>query len=225
MRASVPLFPVIGLAVGALTACLAWALSGVFPPGVLALALVAWLLAVSGGLHVDGLADTADGFLSARPRERALEIMKDSHVGTMGIVTVVLVLALKGAALASLPASALWRATLLAPVAGRCALVFEMIALPAARQGEGLGSLFLASRHRAEAAWAGLALVGTAWLAAGVAGLVAVGAAAVTVLLFSVFCYRRIGGVTGDTLGAACELAELAVVVAFSAPAVAGLVA
>jgi adenosylcobinamide-GDP ribazoletransferase len=217
MVRSVPFFPVIGLLVGGAAAGLAATLDGVFPPTVLAWLLVVWLAGVSGAFHLDGLADAADGLLSSRPRDRILEIMKDSRVGVMGVVVVVLVLGLKAAALASLASDVRWRAVLLMPVAGRCALVFQMALLPAARKEDGVGRLFLGKRSPFEWLWAGAVLAGVSWLTAAGAGLLCSGVSVGLVLLFALFCYRKVGGATGDTLGAGCELTEAACVVAMSA--------
>ncbi len=115
---SVPWFPAIGLLLGGAAAGLAWALSAA-PPMLAAAVLVVVLLSFSGCLHMDGLADTADGFLSSRPRERILEIMKDSHIGAMGVIAIVCLLLVKFAALAALPAGMLWPTVLLMPLAGR----------------------------------------------------------------------------------------------------------
>ena len=138
---SVPWFPVIGLLLGAIAAAAAWGLSFVAPPMVTAAVVVVLLLSFSGCLHADGLADSADGMLSSRPRERILEIMKDSHTGAMGVIAIACVLLLKFAALASLPAERLWPAVLLMPLAGRCAIVVQMSLLPYARP-DGLANVF-----------------------------------------------------------------------------------
>ena len=166
---------------------------------------------------MDGLSDTADGLLSARPRERALEIMRDSHVGAMGVIAIVCVLMLKFAAVASLPAAELWRTALLMPVAGRAALVVTIALLPYARPEGGLAAPFYRRRSMLAAVWAEVILLLTAWLVLDMAGLVAACASLAAVLIFSVYTWRRIGGATGDTLGAACEIAELVPAVAMAA--------
>ena len=205
---SAPFFPVVGLLIGLALAVLAWALSLILWPPIVSVLLVIALAAATAGLHLDGLSDTADGFLSSRPRERILEIMKDSHVGAMGVIAIVCVLLLKTAALMSMPAPGmLWRAVLLAPVAGRCAMVISMTLLPYARP-EGLGSVFYMHRSRWNAVWAAAFLAASGYAVAGAAGLIGAGAALAVVLVFAAQCRRKIGGATGDTLGAACELAE-----------------
>jgi adenosylcobinamide-GDP ribazoletransferase len=207
LAGSVPYFPLVGLLLGGGGAGLGLCLSYVAPPLLAAAVLVVAFVAFSGGLHMDGLSDTADGFLGSRVRERTLEIMKDSHVGAMGVLAIVCVVLVKWAALASVPGRDLWRAALLTPLAGRAVMVLHLAALPYARP-EGLGTVFYVRRHRADAAWAALVLFLTGGLVLGVRG-VAVGVASVAVAAgMAVVCFRRIGGVTGDTLGAVCEITE-----------------
>lgn len=156
---------------------------------------------------MDGLADTADGFFSSRRRERMLEIMKDSRSGPMGVMAVVSVIVLKCAALASTPTAFRWSVLFLTPLAGRCALVLQMSMLSYARTEGGLASVFSPKRWMIPMAVSVLAAV--SFLAAGLAGLTAAAASVAVTFLFSLWCRRKIGGFTGDTLGAACELAEL----------------
>ncbi len=221
LAGTIAFFPLIGVLIGAAAAGLAvalWLLFAAAPP-VASVLVVTALVAVSGGLHLDGLADTADGFFSSRPKERILEIMKDSHIGTFGTTAIFCVLALKVAALSGLPAAdgAVWRAVFLMPLAGRCAMVVSMRILPSTTPGAGLGSVFCENGSTIGMLWA-LTVLGTAgWLLLGNAGLLAGAAAVVVTLLFSAQCYRKIGGATGDTLGATCELAEAAVAVTLAA--------
>jgi len=207
---SVPFFPVVGVLIGALVSALAFGLGQVLPPLPAAVLIVIALLTVSGGLHLDGLSDTADGFLSSRKRDRMLEIMRDSHVGAMGVIAIVCVLLLKVAALASLPSETAWRCVFLMPLAGRCALVVSMAILPYARPEGGLATVFYGRRPKAEAVFSVAALAGAGWLLLGEAGLIAAAASLALVFLFAAYTRRKIGGATGDTLGAACELAEIA---------------
>ena len=203
-------FPLVGLSLGGLTV-LADAALGMLGCPVLARCVlsVAFLAALSGGLHLDGLADTADGFLSARPRERALEIMRDSHIGTMGVLALILVLGLKIAALAALEGPLRRHALLLAPLAGRCVLTAAMVALPYARGDGGLASVFLRSRRKVLILWAVLWFaVGAAAMAGPTVWFVWCLAALAASAAFSLWSLRRIGGFTGDTLGATGEIVE-----------------
>lgn len=209
LACSVGWFPLVGLLLGGTAAGAAFLLSMAAPPLVSAVVLVVLLMSFSGCLHLDGLADTADGFLSSRSRERILEIMKDSHVGAMGVIAIVGTLMLKFAALASAEGCELWAISLMMPLAGRCAIVVEMALLPNARP-DGMLSVFARGRPR----WSALAGVGllllVCCLASGWRGVVAWGASIGLALLFSAYVYRKIGGATGDTLGAACEIVEAA---------------
>jgi adenosylcobinamide-GDP ribazoletransferase len=172
---------------------------------------VLFLVICSAGLHMDGLADTADGLFSSRPRERILEIMRDSHIGTMGVLAIVAVLLLKVALLASLAGPQRWRLVLLAPIAGRCAMLLAMSLLSYARSGGGLATIFRSQGRRAAllSAWAIVVVFGAGWLCAGYRGVAIAAASVAVVLLFGWYTKRRIGGYTGDTLGATSELAEV----------------
>ena len=208
LRACIPWFPVVGLLLGMLAAAAAWGLGHGCPPLLLAALMPVLLLGFSGALHMDGLSDTADGFLSSRPRERILEIMKDSHVGAMGVIAIVCVLLLKFAAIASLPAERVWQTVLLMPLAGRCAIVLNMVLLSSARPG-GLGALFSSKRPWLSCIWAILLLFGVAWQLLHLRGIVAGAVVLLIATLFAYYCRRKIGGSTGDTFGAVCEITEM----------------
>jgi len=205
---SVPFFPVVGLLLGMIAAAFAWGLSLVAPVLVTAAVLVVALITFSGALHLDGLSDTADGMLSSRRRERILEIMKDSHVGAMGITAIVCLLLGKFAALASIPPHRLWPTVLLMPLAGRSAIVLHMAVLPYVRP-TGLGTVFCQRPLWPSAVWAAILLAAAGWVLLGVAGLAVWIACLAIALLLAAYFYRKIGGATGDTFGAVCELIEL----------------
>lgn len=211
----VPLFPVIGLFIGGLVGGCTYLTSGLVPPFVAVVMYVILLAIVHGGLHVDGLADTGDGFFSHRNTERILEIMRDTRIGTYGCLTVVSVLALKVAGLASLPASMWVKALFLAPVAGRCSMVLMLVMLPSARP-DGMGVLFKRGRSFWEVLWALSVLLLAAWFLLQWRGLAAVGAVLVLNVAFMLMCQSKIKGFTGDTLGALNELSEMITIVALS---------
>lgn len=211
---SVFYFPLVGLFLGAVYGGLAVGVVRLLPPWPTAILLVSAMAWFTGALHLDGLADTADGFFSSRPRDRMLQIMRDSHIGSMGVVALVLLLLFKAACIASLPPAWLPRVALLVPIAGRCAMVIHLSLLKYARD-EGLGKLYFDDRTRVELSWAILFLVLVSALAAGRVGLIG----ALGTLLFSViWCFyvrHKLGGGTGDTAGAASELAECLPALAF----------
>ena len=209
LAGSTPCFPLVGLLLGTIAAALAWTIAPYTPPMLSALTVVVVLMGSSGCLHLDGLSDTADGVLSSRSRERMLEIMRDSHAGAMGVIAIVCVVLAKFAALASIHPSLLWRAALLMPLAGRAAIVLHMALLPYVRP-EGLGKVFCRGRPwwSAVASVALLAAVG--WIVLDGRGLAVAASTVGVALILGVYFHRKLGGTTGDTFGAVCELAEAA---------------
>ena len=206
---SIPFFPVVGLGIGAAVALLDWGMGRIFPIGVTSVFAVILMIAASGALHTDGLADTADGFFSARPREQILAIMKDSRTGPMGVTAIVCVVVLKIALIASVAGPWRWWVLLMTPLAGRCALLVQISLLPYVRPEGGLAGIFHRNRSRGHALWALAVLLAVGYFAGCMPGLIAGGCAFLAALLFAAYSFRRIGGLTGDTLGAACELTEL----------------
>jgi adenosylcobinamide-GDP ribazoletransferase len=206
---ALPFFPVVGLLIGAAVALIDRGLGQIFPIGVTSVIAVILLIAVSGGLHIDGLADTADGFFSSRPRERILAIMKDSRTGPMGVAAIVSVVALKIALIASVAGPWRWWVLLMTPFAGRCSFLVHFTLLPYVRPEGGLAGIFHRNRSRGHAVWALVVLLAVGYLTGRLPGLIAAGAAFLAALLLAAYSFGRIGGLTGDTLGAACELVEL----------------
>jgi adenosylcobinamide-GDP ribazoletransferase len=214
---SVPFFPVVGLLIGLSAAGICVALNGVFPKSVFSVVLVGWLAVTHGGLHLDGLGDTADGFLSPNKKERVLEIMRDSRLGVFGCLAIWGGLALKSAAVFSMAEEVCIKALIFAPLAARSIMVTMLGVLPPVHSN-GLGRLFSPRRKAWESVWAITVMMGAGWVAAGFAGFI-VGSAVITVTVAFVFtCRKRIGGFTGDTIGAAGEIAETAALLAFSSP-------
>ena len=211
-------FPLVGLFVGAVAGTILWAASAVFPPAVAVGLSIGASVLLTGGFHEDGLADTADALGGAVSGERALEIMKDSRIGTYGALALVIVLGLKAAVLtAMLPALAV-PALLLAHTASRAAAVVLIRVLPYAGDIAHAKAKPLAQRVSGAGvvvAFATVLVVG-AVLAARVQshGLLVVTSLALLVVgtVWSVrWLRRRLGGYTGDTLGATQQVTELLV--------------
>lgn len=203
-------FPLVGLLLGAIGGLVFLMLEHLCGTPLAALFSVLALALLTGGFHLDGLADTCDGVFSARNRERMLEIMRDSRLGThgglglifvlLGKVLVVNELALRGGAM--LPALAC------ACAAGRSACVLLMYRQRYARE-QGLGNLFIGKITGRQC---GIALALGALLCALLLqgpGLIAFALTLVIVYLLGLALKRTLGGQTGDTLGAAIELGEL----------------
>jgi adenosylcobinamide-GDP ribazoletransferase len=217
-------FPLVGAFVGALGALVLCAASLVFPSAVaVGLSMVATVL-LTGAFHEDGLADTCDALGGAVSRERALEIMKDSRIGTYGALGLLLVLGLKAATLVALPPAWAMAALLLAHTVSRAAAVALIRLLPYAGDVSQAKAKPLAERISTGGllvglAWAvmvGLALI--AWQAGWWPMVVtAWGVAALGAWVCGRWFVRRLGGITGDTLGATQQLTELAVLLGWLA--------
>jgi adenosylcobinamide-GDP ribazoletransferase len=205
---SVVWFPLVGAALGAVLFAAARALTGHLAPGVLAVALVALHGVTSGGLHLDGLADTFDAWGGGRgQRARMLEIMRDSRIGAHGAAALALLLAGKIFAVVDLLSRGVLWPLLAAPAVARWAVVPLIVLFRYARPS-GLGSAFQERRRRIDVLAATLLVAPLPyWFGAGAlrAGALALAAA----LLVAVAINRRLGGLTGDVYGAAIEIAEL----------------
>ena len=204
-----PFFPVVGLLIGIIIAAFDHVMGFMLPLLPASVMTAIAMTAISGGLHMDGLADTADGFFSARPRARILEIMRDSRTGVMGVLAVVFVIVLKVSVLISLPPPFRPGIIVLMPLAGRCSFVVMMTALPYVRREGGLATAFGVGKSWLNVLWTSAFLLAAGWLAGRWMGLAASFSALLMAALFSVYCFRKIGGYTGDTLGAGCELTEI----------------
>jgi len=209
-------FPLVGACVGMLAAGVLWVAGWVFPAEVaLGLSMAATVL-LTGAFHEDGLADTCDALGGTVSRERALEIMKDSRIGSYGAVGLLLVLGLKAAALAALPLEWAVPALVLGHTASRAAAVSLIRFMPYAGDVDLAKAKPLARRIST----AGL-LVAFGWVAlvcglivacspgSWVAVLLALALAGVGTLACARWFRRRLGGITGDTLGATQQLTEL----------------
>ncbi|MBQ9337035.1 MAG: adenosylcobinamide-GDP ribazoletransferase [Lentisphaeria bacterium] len=201
-------FPLIGLLIGALLAAAGAGLQRIFPPVVCAALLTFLSEFPTRAFHLDGLADTADGFLSSRPRERILEIMHDSRIGTMGVLAIVFWGLVKFAAFTVLPGKLIPAALLLMSLNGRCVMVYHLMCCKYARPS-GLGRLVFERRPTAAVLLSVLCSAGLAWALLPPTGLVLPGVMLVFGVVWSLYTRRKIGGGTGDTLGAAEELAEV----------------
>jgi len=203
-------FPVVGALIGGASAGVAWALSMAFPTTIAALGAVATASVLTGTLHIDGLADTADGYGAANAA-RALQIMRDHAVGSYGLVAVFFDLAIKTAATAALigkPGGLLFLVA--AGALSRSAGVVIGALAPHARAEEGLGTL-LAGLPRPLPVLVAVLGTAIAVLCVRLPGLAAAGLVALAGVVWAWHCSRRLGGVTGDTLGAASEGSEVIV--------------
>jgi len=210
LAASMAWYPVVGLLLGGVLALTAWLLSGVVAQVVLDALLIVMLVALTRGLHQDGLADTLDGWAGGRTPDERLAIMRDGRIGAIGATGLFLALGLRYAGLAALPEPDRLPILLCMPAVGRWAMVVGAVAVPYARADGGLAESFLQNLKTPHV------LIATAWLAAAlvfaigpVGAVVGLSLTALVARAVSAHSRRLCGGVTGDTLGATNEVAEI----------------
>ena len=202
----VPFFPIVGLMLGGLVAVFDFIAMQLWIPPVVAVLDVVLLIIMTGAFHLDGLGDAADGLLGQRSREKALAIMKDSRIGTMGLVTIVSVLAIKWGGIAGLD-SHRTLLLILVPAYARGGMIFGIRFLEYGRPDGGTGLDFFKEKLGNSAFWGMIlpvmlsVLLGwkAVWLNAGF-----------LILSVSLLYYyrKRIGCITGDMLGAIAEITE-----------------
>ncbi len=205
-------FPWVGALLG-LAFWGAWtALTKILPGPAAAALLLAFTVWITGGLHLDGLADTADGLGGGRTPVEALRIMKDSRVGAFGVISLIVALVLKFAlflSFATTPGGT--GALLLYPVISRWGMVLLAYLSPYARPEGGLGQAMTLGVSRRVAACASLSAGALSFAFLGVPGLALFGVAGLAVWLGSLSFQKRLGGITGDVLGATNEVLEVLV--------------
>ncbi|MBM9511492.1 adenosylcobinamide-GDP ribazoletransferase [Desulfogranum marinum] len=210
--------PIVGFLVGLPAAVLLYLCFPYFGGEVSTFLALIVLITVTGGLHLDGMGDSADGLFCYRSKERVLEIMRDSTLGTNGVVAVVLTILLKFITLKNIPLAGSVTALLCAPVLGRMAITWHTTVASYAREQSGMGSFTdrvgLPQALTATVCsllltsivfyFTGMSLVSAIWslvILHGIAIALAVG--------FAFYLQHRIGGITGDTIGATIELSEM----------------
>lgn len=209
---SLAFFPLVGGLLGLSLAGAGWALDRGLPDSAVSALVVALMLLLTGGLHVDGLADTCDGLGARGSVEERWRVMSDSRVGGYAVMGALSVLLLKYAALSASPDDARAVALVVGPVAGRWAMTFAATVYPYAKPS-GLGHSFAAGARKGALAAATVLALGACLLAAPVEGAAAAGCALVMALGLGCLLSRRFGGLTGDNYGAVNEAVEVAVFV------------
>ena len=210
-------WPLVGGLIGALAALGASvALALELTPGVVAAMTLALIAMLTGGLHEDGLSDSADGLFGGWTRERRLEIMKDSRIGSYGMLALMLVTLARWSALTTILAhDAQWAALIATGALSRAPMAVIMAVLPNAR-GTGLSHATGRPTVAVVVVGAGSAVVIALILAKGTA-VAMIGLTAAAVVALALSAHRRIGGQTGDILGAAQQLGDAACLAALAA--------
>jgi cobalamin 5'-phosphate synthase/cobalamin synthase len=206
---SLALFPLIGALIGALLGGIGLWLDSILPAGPIAALLIAGGALITGGFHLDGLMDTADGLFGARSREQRLTIMRDSRVGAFGVIAGVIAILGQFACLSEITGHARLLALVVAATMSRWTMLMALTIFPAARTS-GAGATFHAAATRA-AGIAGTLFAVLVALVSGQFGVIALAFSAVAVLGCGQLLTRRLGGLTGDCYGAIAVVTETVV--------------
>jgi len=202
-------FPVVGMIIGLMLALLYFVISPQIPEITVSMILVVALVVITRALHIDAVADTFDGLLGGRDKDSILMIMKDSRVGSFGVVAIVAIVGLKLSLLASVTVEMMIGALIAFPVIGRWSACYAMVTQPYARAGGGLGASFVEGAGRFELIWASVITIIIAFVALKLIAIPVLIAALAFTLVYIRLVKKKIGGMTGDTLGALIEMAEV----------------
>ncbi len=206
-------FPLIGVVIGGLVALAYTGLTLILSSQLAAALSVALWILLTGGLHMDGLADCCDGMFHASSPERRLEIMKDPRLGAFGAAGMILMIVLKISALASLPVRTIWIALPLAASLARWMLLWAALASPA--RPDGLGAAFQKGLRPMVIALGAIYPLAFCFFA-GLRGGIAILLAASITFAITRLARARLGGMIGDVLGCLVEVVELATLIAFA---------
>jgi adenosylcobinamide-GDP ribazoletransferase len=206
---SMAFFPLVGLVIGLLLALGYYLLSFLFSKSLVLWLTIGLLALLTRGLHLDGFADTMDGLGSGGPREKTLEVMRDSRIGAFGVIGLILLIGAKYLSLDQLAEQSIPRALILMAVLGRNSMVLVCYRSPYARDGEGLGKPFSENLGLREIALSLISSFGIGLLLIGVKGIVVFFGIGLFSLGYRYFFVKKLSGVTGDILGAANEMSEL----------------
>ena len=204
-------YPFVGLIIGGIT-WLAWkgTMLVLHPIVASVIVLIVWI-ALTGGLHLDGLADCCDGLLASATPERRLEIMKDPRLGAFGVIGLILILFLKAAVLGTLTSSTSLGIVLAASLSRW--FILPVALFPLARTG-GMGADFSSGVRRSSIYISALLPFGMA-IALGLRGVFSIAAGFIAIGLILLLAKKRIGGVTGDVFGLVVEVVEAIVLLVF----------
>ncbi len=206
---SMAFFPLVGLVIGLLSASGYYLLTLLFPKSLVLWLTIGLLAYLTRGLHLDGFADTMDGVASGGTKEKILEVMRDSRIGAFGVVGLILLIGAKYYALDQIPNPSLPYSLILMAVMGRNSMVLVCYRSAYARPNEGLGRPFTKNLGSREMVLSLVSASGIALLLMGLKGILVFLGICLFSLGYRFFFKKKLGGVTGDILGAANELAEL----------------
>ncbi|ABS32969.1 adenosylcobinamide-GDP ribazoletransferase [Clostridium botulinum] len=201
--------PVVASIIGGIEFLVYLGLKNFLPPNVIIVLLLLFTAMITGGLHMDGLADTCDGFFSLRDKERIIEIMKDSRMGAFGTIAMIINLLLKYQLLYSLVLKDCSIAIILAPVIGRISILFLCLSKRTAKKN-GSGNIFIGNMSKPIIFLITIiALAMNTYFLGLKITIISFIAVLIITYLFYLLCLNKINGLTGDTLGACNELGEI----------------
>jgi adenosylcobinamide-GDP ribazoletransferase len=209
MARSMAFYPLVGLVIGLLLALGHYLLLFLFPKPLVLWLIIGLLTLLTGGLHLDGLADTIDGLACGGTKEKILEVMRDSRIGAFGVISLILFLGAKYLALGQISNPSVPYSLILMAVMGRNSMVLVCYRSPYARSDGGLAKPFSENLRVCEMAFASASALGIAFLLIGVKGIAVFLGIGLFSFGYRLFFMKKLGGVTGDILGAANEMAEL----------------
>lgn len=207
-------FPLVGFFIGLLVVGSNWLFSFLFSPLVRAILILILWIAVTGALHLDGFADCCDALIASKPQEIRLKILRDIHLGTFGVVGIVLLILAKFTFLVSCLEDNRWIPLILAPTLGRWAMVYAIVVYPTARS-EGIGKTIKENTDRQTLLKATIFVFPVLFIKPTIA-IFSFVLTWVFTMLFASWVLRRIPGFTGDVYGALCELVEAIVLLLFA---------
>lgn len=206
-------FPLVGLGMGVGLAAARLVLAAALPGSLVDGMIIALLAALSGAIHLDGLADTADGIAGGKDREGRLRIMKEPHIGAIGAVWVILVIMLKYGALLALSGRLKYQALLLVPMIGRWAQMLVTYRSEYAGLSRGIGFTFTRQLTMPVVLCNSLLVGACAYYLFSIKGALIALVILAACRAYAAYFRRALGGITGDVLGAATELAETAALI------------
>lgn len=201
-------FPVVGMLIG-LTLLASAMFFDFLPDFAKSAVILITSIVITGAVHLDGFTDAVDGLYGNKSKEKILEIMQDSRIGAMGAVGLISLLLFKFSLIASMPAAALWRVLIIMPVISRWCMVLACYQSECVRK-ESKAKFFIEYASKKEMISAGIFTVMLCILLAGLKGIFVFVSVFMPVYLFTAYVKRKIGGITGDILGAVNEIAEAA---------------
>jgi adenosylcobinamide-GDP ribazoletransferase len=206
---SMAFFPWVGFLIGLILVLASFLLTLLLPKSLVLWSTIGLLALITGGLHLDGFADTIDGLASGGTREKKLEVMRDSRIGAFGVIGLIFLIGAKYLALDQIPNSSLPSSLISMIVMGRNSMVLVCYRSPYARSGEGLAKPFAANLRLREMVVSTVSAFGIVLLTLNVKGILVFLGICIFSLAYRAFFIKKLGGITGDILGASNEMTEL----------------